>query len=167
MRNLKIQDGGGRHLGFNQMLITSAFIELFGWNLNCTYLGITEIGKFHQNCDIFENPRWRPAAILDLPKCNNFRMDWAFWLTFELHILWHNKNWKISPELAIFWKSKMAVGRHLGFTKLLITSAWIELFGWNLNCIYLGITEIGKFHQKCQIFKSKMAAAAILNFEKY
>ena len=27
---LKIQDGGGRHLGFTKMLITSAWIELFG-----------------------------------------------------------------------------------------------------------------------------------------
>ena len=28
---------------------------------------------------------------------------------------------------------------------------WV--FWWNLNCIYLGITEIGKFHQKCEIVK--------------
>jgi len=47
----------------------------------------------------------------------------------------------------------MAAGRHLGFIKMLITSAWIELFGWNLNCVYFGITEIGKFNQKCEILK--------------
>jgi hypothetical protein len=42
----KIQDGGGRHLEFAKMLITSAWIELFGCNLNCMCLGITEIGYF-------------------------------------------------------------------------------------------------------------------------
>ncbi len=36
---------------------------------------------------------------------------------------------------------------------MLITSAWIELFGRNLNCIYHDITEIGKFHQKCEFLK--------------
>ena len=43
--------------------------------------------------------------------------------------------------------------RHLGFTKRLITSVRIELFGCNLNCVYLDTTEIGKFHQKCKILK--------------
>jgi len=67
---------------------------------------------------------------------------------------------------AKFWKSKMAAGRHLGFTKILITHAWIELFGWNLNWIYPAITEIGKCHQKCEIVKSKMAAGRHLGFTK-
>jgi len=54
---------------------------------------------------------------------------------------------------AIFWKSNMAAGRHLGFTKMLIISTWLKLFGWNLNCIYLGITENEIFHQECEILK--------------
>jgi hypothetical protein len=41
--------------------------------------------------------------------------------------------------------------RHHGFAKMLITYAWIALFGCNLNCIYPSITETGKFHKKCKI----------------
>jgi len=96
---------------------------------------------------------------------NNFRVDWAFWLKFGLNIPWRNRNWKISPECE-FWKSKMAAGRRLEFTKMLINSAWIELFGWNLDWIYLGITEIGKFHKKAKFWKSKMAACRHLEFTK-
>jgi len=69
----------------------------------------------------FENPRWRPAAILDYQNVNNFRMDRAFWLKFELHIPWHKGNWKISSEMRNF-EIQDAAGRYLGFTKMLITS---------------------------------------------
>ena len=67
----KIQDGGGRHLGFAEMLITSERIDLFGCNFNSTYLDITETEVFHKKCKKFRNPRWQQskmaaAAILDL-----------------------------------------------------------------------------------------------------
>jgi len=72
---LKIQDGGGRHLGFTKMLITSAWIKLFGLNLNCIYLGITEIGKFHQKCEILKiQDGGRPPSWI-YQNVNNFSMD--------------------------------------------------------------------------------------------
>jgi len=43
--------------------------------------------------------------------------------------------------------------RHLGFTKMLIASAFIELFGLKFELLILGIIEIGKFNQKCEILK--------------
>ncbi len=92
---LKIQDGGGHQLGFTKMLITSAWIELFGWNFNRIYLGITEIEKFHQKCETLKiKDRGRPPSWI-YQNVNNFRVDSAFWLKFELHIAWHNRNWKI------------------------------------------------------------------------
>ncbi len=99
---LKIQDGGGRHLGFTKMLITSAWIELFGWYLKCIYLGISEIVKFHQKCKILKiQDGSRPPSWI-YQNANNFRVDWAFRLKFELHIPWHNRNWKISSEMRNF-----------------------------------------------------------------
>ena len=47
----------------------------------------------------------------------------------------------------------MAAAAILDFTKMLITSVWIELLGCNLNRVYLGTTEIIKFYQKCKILK--------------
>jgi hypothetical protein len=55
----------------------------------------------------------------------------------------------------------------LDFTKMLITSVRIELFGCNLNCIYLDTTEIGKFHQKCRILKIQNGGRRHLGFYQH
>ena len=99
---LKIQDGGGRHLGFAKMLITSVWIEIFGCNLNCVYLDTTEIRKFHQKCNILKIQDGGRRHLGFNQNVNNFRMDWAFGLKFELLIHWHNRNWKISPKVQNF-----------------------------------------------------------------
>jgi len=56
-----------------------------------------------------------------------FRMDSAIWLYRELRIQSHNRNWKISSKCDIL-KIRDGGGRHLGMTKMLITSAWVERF---------------------------------------
>jgi glutamate formiminotransferase len=80
---LKMQDGGGRHLGFAKMLITSVRIELLGWNLNSVYLDTTEIGKFHQKCKILKIQDGGRRHVGFYQNVNNFRTDWAFWLQFQ------------------------------------------------------------------------------------
>ena len=58
----------------------------------------------------------------------------------------------------------MAAAAILDFTKVLITSVWIELLGCNLNCAYPDVTEIGKFHQKCKILKIQVGGDRHLGF---
>ena len=58
----------------------------------------------------------------------------------------------------------MAAAAILDFTKVLITSVCIKLLGCNLNCVYLDITEIGKFNQKCKILKIKDGGRRHLGF---
>jgi hypothetical protein len=60
----------------------------------------------------------------------------------------------------------MAAAAILDFTKMLITSVRIELFGCNHNCIYLDIGQIGKFHQKCEILKIQDGGERHLGFAK-
>jgi len=48
---------------------------------------------------------------------------------------------------------------------MLITSARIELLA-EIELHILGITEVGKIHQKCKLLKSKIAASAILILKK-
>ena len=51
----EIQDGGGRHLG---LLITSAWIERFAWNLNYVYPDVTETSictAYTKTCHDLEN----------------------------------------------------------------------------------------------------------------
>ena len=52
MLNSENQNGGGCHLGFNKMLISSTLIAIFGCNLNSVSPCTTKIGKFDQNCKI-------------------------------------------------------------------------------------------------------------------
>jgi hypothetical protein len=58
----------------------------------------------------------------------------------------------------------MAAAAILDFTNMLITSVWIEFLGCNLNHVYLDITEIGKFHQKCKILKIQDGGRRHLGF---
>ena len=58
----------------------------------------------------------------------------------------------------------MAAAAILDFTKVLITSVWIELLGCNLNNVYLDIPEIGKFYQKCKILKIQDGGRRHLGF---
>jgi hypothetical protein len=104
----------------------------------------------------FENQKWRPPPFWIYQNVNNFRTDWTLWLQFELHIPRHNRNWKLLSKCAISGNPRWR-RRHLGFTKMLNTSAWIPLFGCTVNCVYKVITEIGKYHQ---------IAAAILVWPK-
>jgi len=151
------------HLEFTKMLITSAWIELFGWNLNCIYLGITEMENVTRNGNFenprwagrhleftkmlitsawmsflakiwtaytlaqqklenfirnaeFWNPRWRPPPSWIYKNINNFHVDWAFWLKFELRIPWHNRNIKFMKN-AKFMKIQAGAGRYLDLLK--------------------------------------------------
>ena len=58
----------------------------------------------------------------------------------------------------------MVAAAILDFTKMLITSVRIELFGCNLNSVYLGTTEIRKFHQYCKILKIQDGGRRHLGF---
>jgi hypothetical protein len=58
----------------------------------------------------------------------------------------------------------MAAAAIMDFTNMLITSVWIEPLGCNLNCVYLDITEFGKFHQKCKILKIQDGGRRHLGF---
>ena len=58
----------------------------------------------------------------------------------------------------------MVAAAILDFTKMLLTSVWIELFGCNLNSVYLDTTEIRKFHQKCKILKIQDGGRRHLGF---
>ena len=60
----------------------------------------------------------------------------------------------------------MAAYAILDFTKMLITSVRIQLFGCNLNCAYLGVTEIIKFHHKCNILQNQDGGGHHLEFVK-
>ena len=113
----KFKMAAGRHLGFTKMLITSAKSELYGWHLNCIYPGITEIGKCHQKCEILkiQDDDWPPSWIYQ--NVNNFRMDWAIWLKFELHIPCRYRNWENFITNAKFWNSKMAAAAILNLLK--------------------------------------------------
>ena len=74
----KLQDGGGRDLGFAERLITSERIDLFCLNFNSTYLDIIETEVFHQKCkkkskiQDGKNPRWRRPRSWICRKVNNF-----------------------------------------------------------------------------------------------
>jgi hypothetical protein len=51
VKNLKIQDGGGRHLGFRKMLIISARMKQFSPNFNSIYLVPASIDPIGQICN--------------------------------------------------------------------------------------------------------------------
>ena len=83
-------------LYFTKMLIPSVGIELLGYNLNHVYLDITEIGIFHQKCKILKIQDGGRRYLGFYQYVNNFRMDRAFGLQFELCIPKHNINWNLS-----------------------------------------------------------------------
>ena len=85
-----------------------------------------------------------------------------FWWNFSISVVSRYTQFKLQPKVSIrmevintLVKSKMAAAAILDFTKILITSVLIQLFGCNLNCVYLDTTEIGNFHQKCKILNIK------------
>ena len=82
----KIQDGGGRHLGFRKMLIISAIMKQFSPNFNSKHLVAATIDSFSQICKFFKNPRWRwpPSSISR--NVNNFRKDEGILTKFHQHI---------------------------------------------------------------------------------
>jgi len=93
---------------------------------------------------------------------NNFRMDWAFWLKFEMHTPWHNRIGKFHQKCKIL--KIQDGGRPPCWIYQNVNNFCMDwAFGWNLNCIYLGVTEIGKCHQKCEIFENPDGAGAILD----
>ena len=57
----------------------------------------------YKNCELLKIQHGgRPPSWI-YQNVNNFRVEWAFWLKFELHIPnWHNRNWKISSEMQNF-----------------------------------------------------------------
>ena len=101
----------------------------------------------------FENSKWRPPPSWFYQNVRSVCVDWAFWLRFELHMPRHDRSWKIASQMRNSENQRWQLLPSRICQKMLITSAWFELFGWNLNFVYLGITAIGKFHQKCEIYK--------------
>jgi hypothetical protein len=60
----------------------------------------------------------------------------------------------------------MAAAAIFDFTKMLITSVRIQLFGSNLNGAYLGVTEIIECNHKCNILKTQDSGGHHLEFIK-
>ena len=89
-------------LDFTKMLIASVRIQLLGCNLDCAYLGVTEIIKFNQNFKILKIQDGGGRHLGFYQNVNNFRMNQAFGLQFELCIPRHNRNWKISSKVQNF-----------------------------------------------------------------
>jgi hypothetical protein len=135
---LKIQGGGGRHLGFAKILIASMWIWLFCCNLNCIAPDVPEIWNFHKTRKILKNQggggRQLGFTIMILASA---------WIgLFGCNL---NSVSKCLTEIgkcrqnATFGKSKMAA------------AARIALFGCNLNSISQRILKTEKFHKKCII----------------
>jgi len=59
-----------------------------------------------QNC---ENLRCQPPPSWISQNADNFCVDWAIWLQFELHISRHNINWNMSSKYKILKIQLLAV----------------------------------------------------------
>jgi hypothetical protein len=78
----KIQDGGGRHFGFRNMFMISAYMKQISPNFNSMYLLPVAINRLGQMCKFMLKSKMAVAAILDLKNVNNFRINKTIFTKF-------------------------------------------------------------------------------------
>ena len=102
----KIQDGGGRHLGFRKMSIVSARIKRFSPNLNSTHIASTFMDCREQICKFFTNPRWRRPPSWILKNVNSFCKDKAILTKFQRSTLGTNLYPSPGAKMLLFQNSR-------------------------------------------------------------
>jgi hypothetical protein len=98
---------------------------------------------------------------------NNYRTDWALWLKFELRIPRLNINWKISSKVQNFenprWRRPPFWIYQSSNNFCMDWAYWLQLEPHIHTYIQ---QKLDNFIKRAKLWKSKIAAAPILNLSK-
>jgi len=171
-------DPESRYANFRKSKMAAAAI-LISKNINSFRKNEAILTKFQQHTPgtslyrsrradmrIFENPRWRRPPSWISKNINSFRKNEAITTKFQQSTPSINLYRTPRVDMRIFQNPRWR--RPPSFiSKNINSSARMKRFPPNINSINLALTFIEPQGRYAYFPKSKMAAAAILNFEKY